>query len=67
MKTERNIKRGDIFFYDFGMNRGSILTEHSGGFSQRDQFKICELFTIFECLKDKNLVGWTWTFTRPHF
>ena len=56
MKTERNIKRGDIFFYDFGMNRGSILTEHSGGFSQRDQFKICEVFTIFECLKDKNLV-----------
>lgn len=24
MKTERNIKRGDIFFYDFGMNRGSV-------------------------------------------
>ena len=24
MNTERNIKRGDIFFYDFGMNRGSI-------------------------------------------
>ena len=23
---------------------------------KRDQFKICELFTIFEYLKDKNLV-----------